>query len=84
MKLINFLAHNLNVDRSTKLLNGIHGFVVENIKMRIDVIFEPWEIIINVGKVNTWIQSLEEYLKDNLNSDETQYIHYPHVHHGQV
>ena len=46
MEMINFVAQNLEVDGSTKLLNGIHGFVAQKIKMRIDIIFKSQEILV--------------------------------------
>ena len=55
-------------------MNGIHEFITKNIKRRIDIIFEAYEVLENAKRVGGQFHAFKEYLEANLNNDGKFYL----------
>jgi hypothetical protein len=56
-----------------QLLNGVRGYVVENINKIMDIIRQAWEISTGLRNISQRITNFTEYLQRYLQHDEAYY-----------
>lgn len=67
-------AHGHKFDKITRLLYGVCEFFMENIKIRIDIISEVYEILENAKRVVGRLCNFKEYLEADLNNGGHFYL----------
>jgi hypothetical protein len=65
-------SHASKFEKITRLLNGVCGFVVENIKIRIDITSKSYEVVGNAKRVAGRLCAIKECLQSNLYDYEQQ------------
>lgn len=64
------LSHSRKIEKITWLLAGFRAFVANNIKGRIDIIFEDYEVLENVRIIVISLHSFKEHLVAGVKNDE--------------
>ena len=61
------------VTKATKLLVGVKRYVAKNIDNRINIMREACEIVVEFGVIVGRIQTLKDYLQEDLRNDKNFY-----------
>lgn len=69
-----FVGHSWKFDKITQLLAGACAFIMKNIKGRVDLIFEAFEVLENVQRIGNSLHSFIEYLVANVRNNEELYV----------
>jgi hypothetical protein len=61
------------ITKALQLLNGVRGYVVENINKRLDIIRHAWEVSITLRNLSKRITNFTEHLRKYLEHDQAYY-----------